>query len=334
MSRRVAIVIPVLDDWECLSRLSRELQAALAPAGWEPVVVVVDDGSRPGPGATAAEGAGTVLRLTRNVGHQRAIAIGLDYVVQEIEAEAVAVMDSDGEDRPADLPGMLAALDRQDGRVVVATRRRRQESRHFVASYRVYKALFRVLTGERLDFGNFSVMGRDAAVRLTAMHELWLNIPATVMRSRLAVLRLPTDRGVRYAGRSRMNLVGLVTHGMSAVGVFVERAFTRVLLTVGLLAVALLVGFGVALLLKLFGLATPGWVTTIAVALVLILVQAAMIALCGLLMVFGQAANVALPPAAVARSLVARVDRPAVAATDPADGCARAAALDVFAGRP
>ena len=308
MTGRVVVVIPVLDDWECLSRLSRELQATLRTAGWEPVIVVVEDGSGPGQAATAADGAAIVLRLKRNVGHQRAIAIGLDHAVREIKAEAIAIMDSDGEDCPADLPGMLDALGKQESRIVVASRRRRQESKRFVIFYRVYKAVFHALTGERLDFGNFSVMGQNAAARLVAMHELWLNFPATVMRSRLTVVRLPRDRGPRYAGQSRMNLVSLVTHGMSAVGVFVERAFTRALLMVGILAATLLAGFGLALVLKLFGLATPGWLTTIAVALVLVLVQTAMIALCGLLTVFGQAANVALSPAEMARVLVAKVE--------------------------
>ena len=45
-----------------------------------------------------------VLRLRRNVGHQRAIALGLTYLQVEAGCEAVIVMDADGEDRPADVP--------------------------------------------------------------------------------------------------------------------------------------------------------------------------------------------------------------------------------------
>ena len=152
-------------------------------------------------------------------------------------------------------------------------------------------------------------MSRQAAQRLTAMHELWLNLPGTIVRARLELLRLSTDRGQRYVGASQMNVVGLVVHGMSAVGVFVERAFTRTLMAIGMLAGVMLIGFMTALMLKAFGLATPGWVTTIAAALVIVLIQTAMLAMCGLLLVFGNALNVAVSPAAIAQNLVASVDR-------------------------
>lgn len=306
---KLAIVIPVLDDWECLAILSGRLSEVLRPLGMEPLIVAVDDGSSPSAEAREAVGASIVLRLVRNVGHQRAIAIGLDHVLSRTDADLVAVMDGDGEDRPEDLPLLLAQLGAASrGRIVVASRRRRSEGRRFRAFYRVYKTTFRLLTGAHLDFGNFGVFDRAAGLRLVSMHELWLNLPATMMRSRLELSRVPTDRGRRYAGRSRMNLVGLVVHGLSAVGVFVERAFTRVLLAITSLAVLLLLGLVVGLILKTVGLATPGWVTTIAAALVIVLVQTAMVALSGLFIAFGNASNVTQAPSSTAHSVVASVE--------------------------
>ena len=242
------------------------------------------------------------------MGHQRAIAIGLDHVLRESDADVIAIMDADGEDRPEDLPRLLAAQAGAPGRVAVAARGRRSEGLRFAAFYGAYKAAFRAATGERLDFGNFCVMDRAAARRLVAMHELWLNLPATVMRSRLELVRVPADRGGRYLGRSRMNFVSLVMHGLSAVGVFSERAFTRMLVAVGCVASLLVLGLCVALALKAADMATPGWVTTIAAALVVVLVQTAIVALSGLFMVFGNAANVAMSPSSAARLLVAGVD--------------------------
>ena len=308
----VTIVVPVCDDWACLAILAGHLRDALAPRGWSHAIVAVDDGSREAAPPGIASGASVVLRLARNVGHQRAIAIGLDYVLRERPGGVLAIMDADGEDRPEDLPRLLDALGEGthpggSGHVVVASRRRRSEGGRFVAFYALYKATFRILTGERLDFGNFCALDRPAARRLVAMHELWLNLPATVMRSRLEVTRLPTDRGRRYVGRSRMNLVGLVSHGLSAVGVFSERAFTRTLVGIGSVAVLMLFGLVAGLVLKAEGLATPGWLTTIAMALVVVLVQTAMVALCGLFVVFGNAAHVVQSPAATARGLIESV---------------------------
>ena len=99
-----------------------------------------------------------------------------------------------------------------------------------------------------------------------------------------------------------------MVHGLSAVGVFAERAFTRVLLAVAGVALLLLAGLLLGLALKSAGLATPGWVTTIASALVVVLIQAAMVALAGLFIVFGNAANVANHPSATAGALVRAVD--------------------------
>jgi len=300
------IVTPVHDDWECLAILLRNMRDTLDPAGIPFAVIVVDDASR----VAAASPTATILRLTRNVGHQRAIAVGLDYAIRIAGAGTIAIMDADGEDRPEDLPLLLAALDGNDDRVAVASRRRRSESTRFKLFYKAYKIAFRVFTGESLDFGNFSVLRRDAAKRLLGMHELWLNLPGTIMKSRLRIERVPTDRGRRYVGASRMNLVSLVTHGLSAIGVFSERAFTRVLLAIGAAAAFMVAAFVIALVLKALGLATPGWLTTIAAAALIVLLQSATVALCGLFVVFGQPANLQQAPAAIAHLLIASVEKP------------------------
>jgi glycosyltransferase involved in cell wall biosynthesis len=304
--RHLVIVTPVHNDWESLAILVEHLNRALAGAAGAYSIVAVDDASRVQQSAPVD----TIIRLTRNVGHQRAIAVGLDYALRTTDAGLFAIMDADGEDRPEDLPRLLAALAQPGCEIAVASRRRRSEGTHFRIFYAAYKIAFRILTGERLDFGNFCVMRRSAAQRLVNMHELWLNLPATVMRSKLETVRIPTDRGRRFAGQSRMNLVSLMTHGLSAIGVFSERAFTRVLLAIGGTALFMLLSFALGLALKTMDLATPGWVTTIAAAALIVLIQSATVALCGLFIVFGQAANLAQAPAATAASLIARVDRP------------------------
>ena len=305
--RHVVVITPVLDDWVCLTMLVDRLRDILGQSAWTVSIVAVDDGSLAAAPPSLDADDITILRLSRNVGHQRAIAVGLDYVVRETDADVFAIMDADGEDRPEDLPLLLDALGDARNRVVVASRRHRSEGLAFLAFYRAFKAVFRVLTGERLDFGNFSVFRRGPASRLTAMHELWLNLPATIMRARVELVRVPLDRDRRYAGRSRMRLVGLVTHGLSAVGVFVERVFTRMLLGIGGVAALLFSSLLLGLVLKAAGLATPGWVTTIAASLVIVLVQTATVALCGLFVVFGNASNVGLAPAATGRTLIASV---------------------------
>ena len=69
-----------------------------------------------------------VLRLRRNVGHQRAIAIGLAFIHAHRPCRAVVVMDADGEDRPSDVPRLLARLDAAGDPAIVFAERTRRSS--------------------------------------------------------------------------------------------------------------------------------------------------------------------------------------------------------------
>jgi glycosyltransferase involved in cell wall biosynthesis len=153
----LTIVTPVYDDEEAASCLFRELAAVVGP---EVYVVAVDDGSvrLPLPASSISRAGldGVVITLKRNVGHQRAIAVGLNYVAECLNSTTkVVVMDSDGEDRPQAIGSLLEPLKISDVDVVVAERRNRVETLRFRAFYVIYKRIFQALTGRKISFGNF-----------------------------------------------------------------------------------------------------------------------------------------------------------------------------------
>ncbi|MCA1652193.1 MAG: glycosyltransferase, partial [Acidobacteria bacterium] len=77
-----------------------------------------------------------ILHLRSNLGHQRAIAIGLAYLEAERAPESVVVMDGDGEDRPEDVERLLRSLEQDGGeRIVFAERTRRSEGLVFTVLY-------------------------------------------------------------------------------------------------------------------------------------------------------------------------------------------------------
>lgn len=285
---RLAIVMPVYNDWEAFGELVRRLDA-MAGAERETAfdVIAVDDGStEPLQEALLADAPLAhlarvdVLRLACNVGHQRAIALGLVEVEARGRYGAVIVMDSDGEDRPEDIPMLLAALREDPRRVVVARRARRYEGPVFRAFYVLYKGLFRLLTGKGIAFGNFCVLPAPWVSRLVSMPEIWNNLAGAITRSRMPIHAYPTDRGVRYAGESKMNLVGLLVHGLSAVSVYSDIAFTRILVFSFALAALTVAGIGVVVGIRFFtDLAIPGWATYTVAALVIVLLQTVMLSL-------------------------------------------------------
>ncbi|MBR0674289.1 glycosyltransferase [Neoroseomonas soli] len=277
-NRRIAVVTPVLNDWASLEHLLAAL-GGVAPTIGEVSVLVVDDGSteaaatdklaRLAAGLTGLE----IIRLACNLGHQRAIAVGLAELARRDGLDIVVVMDADGEDRPEDIAALLREHEAHPEAIVVAMRAERSEDRTFKALYHVYKAVFRASTGVTIDFGNFCLIPAPLLTRLVARPEIWNHLAATVIRSRTPLRRLPTARGTRYAGRSTMNLVSLVTHGLSGISVFVSEVFVR-FLGLSLVMVAACVGvIGTVSAIRIFtDLAIPGWATTVVgISLVMLL---------------------------------------------------------------
>jgi len=257
---RLVVVSPVYDDAIAAAQLLGHLQRVFAASDVLLHVLFVDDGSpvpltyQLHPPEIAPGVQVDILRLRRNVGHQRAIALGIAYVHEHIPCNGVLVMDADGEDRPEDAAQLVARCREQDNdRIIFAERTRRSESALFQFFYRVYQMLHWVLTGIRVRVGNFSVVPATHLPALVTLPALWNHYAAAVFQARLPHDSMPTTRAFRYNGRSKMNFVGLVIHGLQALSVFIDVVAVRLLIAVFLfacgcgavLAVALLVRFNV-----------------------------------------------------------------------------------------
>ncbi|MFY9136486.1 glycosyltransferase [Zwartia sp.] len=272
---RFAVVMPIYEDQEASTRLFREL---FAEYGDRVYVVAVDDGSIHQPvhiEALQSNGLnGVVIQLKRNVGHQRAIAIGINYVADHFpDMPCTVVMDSDGEDTPQSIRELVTPMQSPNIDVVVAQRKSRVETFRFKAFYLIYKLLFQFLTGRKISFGNFMALKPAALKRLAAMQELWMHVASCVLTSKLRVQTLPVDRGPRYAGKSKMNFVGLALHGFRALMVFAEDVLVRVGIICALVAVATVLASAIAIGLKLAGFATPGWFSVALGILLLVFLQ-------------------------------------------------------------
>ncbi|GAA4854015.1 glycosyltransferase [Luteimonas vadosa] len=284
--KSLTIVTPVYEDREASGRL---LEAIAEEFGDAVHVVVVDDGSVREPLDIAhLEQAGIsdeLIRLKRNVGHQRAIAVGLGYVSENLPDDmTVVVMDSDGEDIPATIPSLLAALEQDQVDVAVAQRRSRVETLRFRTFYFLYKIIFGVLTGRKIGFGNFMALKSRAVRRLVAMHETWTHVAAAVLGSKLRIGSCPLDRGPRYAGRSRMNFTGLVLHGFKALMVFAEDVLVRVGMICIVISTISILCAVIAIILKIIGFATPGWFSVALGVLFLVFLQTAALTLMTLML--------------------------------------------------
>ena len=269
----LVVLIPVYNDWEAVGLLLEALARALAGRPETVRALLLDDGSAEAPVAQDRPEwrrfrRVDALTLRRNLGHQRAIAVGLCHVEANIPCRAVVVMDGDGEDAPADVPRLLDCLAAHGGvPVVFAERAKRSESLTFRLFYQLYRGSHWALTGIAVRVGNFSVVPQRQLRRLVAVSELWNHYAAAVFKSRLPFVTVPTQRATRLAGKSRMNFVALVMHGLSAISVFSDRVGVRMLIAAGgLLATAggLLAAWAGT---TSFGVAAPAWLAPTALGM-------------------------------------------------------------------
>ena len=318
----LAIVLPVYNDWTAAARLLPMIDQALASLARRARILLVDDASTSAPdtswssafSAFANIDSVAVVHLRRNLGHQRAIAIGLVYVyqnwMQQSGIAAIVVMDADGEDRPQDFPALLTAFDAAGGsRIVFAARVKRLEEVWFRFSYQAYRTIHKALTGVSVRVGNFSVMPPEALGRLMVVSEIWNHYAAAVLRSRIPYTSVPIPRGPRLEGRSRMDFVALLVHGLSAISVFSDVVGARLLaltaFLVGLVAVTLATVAG----LRVFtSLAIPDWTGYAAGILLVVLIQALVVSLALVFIIVAGRAAPAFLPLRDAPFFIARVE--------------------------
>lgn len=252
-------------------------------------VIIVDDGSIEipfNPDFFNSSGLkGEIVRLARNVGHQTAITCGIKVALENINFKSLVVLDSDGEDRPEDISLLVSELHGHQKEVdaAVATRKSRIESKSFKIFYRVYQSFFRLLVGKNIQFGNFMALSPQAAQRLANYHETPMHVAASLINSRLRIKSVSIHRGARYAGSSRMNIVSLTLHGLRSIMVFSETVLVRITLFCALFAGLIVATMILMVIIKLAGLAIPGWFSTVGGILILLLVQVAIMSLVVLL---------------------------------------------------
>jgi hypothetical protein len=281
MQQKINILIPLYNDWEALRLLLIKIkqETRLIDAQFR-FSIVNDCSSKPFNAEDFREYTLEIIHLMRNVGHQKAIALGLSYLAEKGGFDKVIVMDSDGEDRPEDIAKLIEKSVEEPHKIVFAQRNKRSEGLAFVLFYYVYRWVFGLLTGKKISFGNFSLIPFSLIKKLTFVSEIWNNYPGGIIRSKLPYTSVISDRGSRLAGKSQMNFVSLILHGMSTISVFLDITAVRILLLCLLMILFSSIGIITVLTLKLiFSMASPGWASSLASAFFIIALQGFFISL-------------------------------------------------------
>ena len=296
--KKICLITAVYNDWDSLAKLFEDVEDKFKEQNVVFDVVVVNDGSTANlrsqfswRNKNGVIGSVSVLDLKINVGNQYALAIGLKYASDKGGFDAVLVMDADGEDRVDDAVRMVNAWKfNLDDKVVVGLRSKRSESAAFKFGYFLYRAIFRLLTGRHIVFGNFSLVPHGMLQSLAHRPELPHHYAATILRSRLPIMEVATVRGERYFGKSHMNAPSLVFHAVAAFSVFSDVLYSRLLICSTFVGASCGVGIVLVIVVRLFtDLVLPNWATVAISFLLLLVVQVILFTLtAGFLVLMGR----------------------------------------------
>ncbi len=207
MAPQLSIVIPFYNEEGCAAQVLQEVQAAQPEAE----IVAVDDGSTDGTAGILHAATGVrVVALGKNCGQSAALYAGL----RAASGGVIAMMDGDGQNDPADIGKLVAALANAD--VAYGVRAERRDSAARVLAGKLANAIRRGVLGDQAtDTGcTLKVIRREHVDLLVPFNGLHRYLPAFFARSGLRAAEIPVNHRPRRAGVSKYTLGGRALRGI------------------------------------------------------------------------------------------------------------------------
>jgi dolichol-phosphate mannosyltransferase len=205
----VSVLIPAKNEANNLVPLIEEIRVALAGERYE--IIVVDDGSTD----TTLQELGQIrnggLSELRILHHDRSLgqSTSLYHAAQAARGQWLATLDGDGQNDPADIPGMLALVRGQHGvadlQLVAGHRVNRRDTASKRWASRFANGLRRrLLRDDTPDTGcGLKVIERAAFLRLPYFDHMHRFIPALIQRQNGRMVVHPVNHRARTAGVSK-----------------------------------------------------------------------------------------------------------------------------------
>ena len=234
--RKVKILIPVYNDWQSVFKLIENINLVVSTLDAEFSVIIFNDTStesRP-EFLTNLNNLKSVqiINMKENRGHARCNAAGLKHINEKEDFDYVIPMDGDGEDRPEELSLLIEKIKDHPGEVVTANRVKRSEGFIFKFCYLVHKYLTLVFTGQTIKYGNFTCLPKSIVQQMVNEPATWSSFSGSLAKIAKVRKSIPSERGTRYFGPSKMSFVNLLKHSLSIIAVFKKTLLIRSILFV------------------------------------------------------------------------------------------------------
>jgi len=221
---KIIILVPIYNDWQSASKLLEEINSNISGLECQFSVIIVNDASSEQQSINALNienlQSVKIINMIENRGHTRCIASGLKYIYENEEFDYVIPMDGDGEDRPEEIKNFVEYLNYASDKPIVGERVKRSESLLFKLCYNVHKILTFVFTGQSIKFGNYTCLSKSTVEKMINDKATWSSFSGALTKIEKDRSTVPSIRGSRYFGPSKMSFKNLLIHSLAIISVF------------------------------------------------------------------------------------------------------------------
>ena len=229
--KKYTILIPIYNDRESLVKLIENINSEIKNLNSEISIFVINDASSQQiidhyqniENINSIE----IVNMKENRGHARCIASGLKYIYENKEFDYVIPMDGDGEDRPEEIKNFIEIAEQSKDKSIAGERIKRSDSLFFKFCYICHKFLTFVFTGKSIRFGNFTCLSKITVEKLLNEKATWNSFSGSLKKVEKNLISIPSIRGARYFGPSKMSFFNLLKHSLSIISVFRKTVLIR-----------------------------------------------------------------------------------------------------------
>ena len=221
---KIKILIPVYNDWQSVFKLLENINSEVSNLDHEFSVIIVNDAStetKPELSVNLEKlNSIKIINMKENRGHARCNAAGLKHIFENEEFNYVIPMDGDGEDRPEEIRQLVDNLNYHTDKPIVGERIKRSEGIFFKFCYFVHKIITSTFTGQSIKYGNYTCLPKSTVEKMINEKATWSSFSGSLAKIAKDRATIPSERGTRYFGPSKMSFKNLLIHSLSIIGVF------------------------------------------------------------------------------------------------------------------
>ena len=221
---KIKILIPIYNDFESVSKLLEDINLTISNINKEFSVIIINDASTDKANINISTvdkiKSIKIINMKENRGHVRCNATGLKYIHDNEEFDYVIPMDGDGEDRPEEIKKFIEFIEYDSLKPIVGERIKRSEGILFKSFYNIHKLITFFFTGHSIKFGNYTCLPKSTVQKMINEKATWSSFSGSLVKLEKNRSTIPSTRGKRYFGPSKMSFYNLVKHSLSIIGVF------------------------------------------------------------------------------------------------------------------